>query len=290
LGEHIELVLHVAHRATPVKGDPTQFERLLMNLALNARDAMPNGGKLIISTEVLAPEDINRSHPSNLPAAEYVLLTVSDTGLGMDATTLYRIFEPFFTTKERGQGTGLGLAAVYGIVTQSGGYIYASSELGRGSSFRIYLPLSHHDEVQEKTPSASLPSREAKELVLLVEDEPAVRDLARVFLEKLGYRVLCASDVHSAVAAMASSREKVELLLTDVIMPGCSGRELTQKIRTQCPDLKVLYMTGYTDDVLLQHQVHHSRAVVLRKPFTKDQLSACVRAVLEEGAQELVSS
>ena len=280
LGENIELVFRLTPQTALIKADPTQIEQVLMNLAVNARDAMPTGGKLIIETNRIVADDAYARQHGALTPGEYILMVVTDTGIGIDAITISRIFEPFFTTKEKGKGTGLGLATVYGIVKQNGGHISVYSEKGKGSSFRIYLPLCEDCPKTESIAAAPEPAG-GTETVLLVEDEIAVRDLARVLLEDLGYRVLCAEDAQSALKIVAQSEEKIDLLLTDVVMPGLSGRELAEKVQSHLPQTKVVYMTGYTDDALFHHRLVESNVSLLRKPFTREQLAFAVRAVLD---------
>jgi signal transduction histidine kinase/ActR/RegA family two-component response regulator len=279
LGENVELVLRLTSDSSAIRADKTQIEQVLMNLAVNARDAMPSGGKLVIQTERVAVDEPYAEQNSGLTPGHYILLTVSDTGTGMDSATLSRAFEPFFTTKETGRGTGLGLAMVYGIVKQSGGHTCVYSEKGNGASFRIYWPAS---SAAQQHPSVPLPAAEGGgETVLLVEDEAAVRDLARIMLEKLGYRVLVAWDANSAQALAEGLCNNVQLLLTDVVMPGSSGRAIAENLSQFVPGIRVLYMTGYTDDALLHRQLGESNASILRKPFSKEQLATAVRNTLD---------
>jgi two-component system cell cycle sensor histidine kinase/response regulator CckA len=230
-----------------VKADPGQLEQVVLNLTVNACDAMPRGGILTIETRNAAANDERWQSRPSIPAGEYVLLTVSDTGHGMDSETKARIFEPFFTTKQPGKGTGLGLATVYGVVKQSGGYIWVDSELGKGTRFEIYLPRV---DAQEEKPAAS-PKRAApvrgRETILIVEDEAAVRDLAAEFLRSAGYSVMIAQDGNEALSIARASAAPIHLLLTDIVMPGMRGPELAQKLRRIRPELKVVYMSGYLD-------------------------------------------
>jgi two-component system cell cycle sensor histidine kinase/response regulator CckA len=279
IGEDIELVASLHPSLAAVKVDPGQVEQVLMNLAINARDAMPHGGRLIMETsnvEVSAAQ----GRDLDLPAGAYVLLRVTDTGQGMDAGTLSHIFEPFFTTKPMGKGTGLGLATVYGIVKQSGGSIQVASSVGDGSEFTIYLPAA-------KGNAASKPGRSSgkvtggSETVLIVEDEPDLRELTRIFLEGYGYKVLVASTAEQAVSVAGAFDAKIDLLLTDVIMPGMSGRQLAEKILGKRPQTRIVYMTGYTDDMVVQHKVLEPGVKLLQKPFTRDDLGLAVRATLD---------
>jgi two-component system cell cycle sensor histidine kinase/response regulator CckA len=280
LGENVDILLRLAPQPAAIKGDETQVEQILMNLAVNARDAMPNGGKLIIETGHVVVDDACAKQAAGLAPGEYVMLVVSDTGTGMAADTLSHAFEPFFTTKEPGKGTGLGLAMVYGIVKQSGGHVSVYSEVGKGSSFRIYLPACH--QVANERPAIANPhATGGGETILLVEDETPVRDLARVLLEKLGYHVIAASNAKAALELATSFSDSLHLLLTDVVMPGSSGRQLAEKLSVTLPNMKVLYMTGYTDDALLHHQLLESSVSILRKPFTREHLAIAVRNTLD---------
>ena len=280
IGEDIELVSRLHPSLGRVKADPVQMEQVLMNLAVNARDAMPHGGTLLMeTTNVELGEAHARQHPG-FPAGPCVMLTVSDTGHGMDDETLEHIFEPFFTTKGLGKGTGLGLATVYGIVTQSGGNISVSSALGKGTTFQVYLPA--------ETALAETPVEEpvgeiagGTETILVVEDEPNLRDITRIFLEDYGYRVLEAVDVEDALQYVKTFADPIHLTLTDVIMPGMSGRQLAEQILSARPGMKIVYMTGYTDDMVVQHKVLEPGVMLLQKPFDKIQLARKIRLVLD---------
>jgi CheY-like chemotaxis protein len=238
-----------------------------MNLAVNARDAMPLGGKLLVET-------VNAD-----TAQRYVVLTVSDTGQGMDKETLQHLFEPFFTTKEPGKGTGLGLATVHGIVEQSGGHIFVSSEPGIGTSFRIYLPRVDGPAPEERQPAAGLADG-GSETILLVEDHDAVRRLAALVLEDRGYRVLAAAGGAEALDVLERSRGAVDLLVTDVVMPGMSSLEMVERARSSHPGLKVLFMSGYTDDAMIHQKIQGIGAPYLEKPFSPGALAAKVREAL----------
>ena len=279
IGEDVELVTEAGRDLGQVKADPGQIEQILLNLVVNARDAMPSGGRLAIRTwnAVVTPEQAQR-HGEAAPGS-YVVLSVRDTGSGMTREVQRRIFEPFFTTKEQGRGTGLGLSTVYGIVQQSGGFVEVDSEPGKGADFRVFLP-----SVQEALPQTDQ-RREAgpvqgTETVLLVEDEKAVRVLVRRVLDRMGYTVLEAEHGPQALEIMAQRKEPVDLLLTDVIMPGMSGRELADHLQRAHPGLKVLFMSGYTDEAISQHGVLVSGVAFLEKPFTPDILLRKVREVL----------
>ncbi|MEP6494916.1 MAG: response regulator [bacterium] len=278
-----DIAIHTALKPTPstVMIDSGQLEQVIMNLAVNARDAMPHGGTLAIETSTV---DLDVAYASaHWPAfpGNFAVLTVSDTGVGMDEATRARIFEPFFTTKEAGKGTGLGLATVYGIVKQSGGFIQVLSEPGQGTEFRIYLPLVNrsHSDVVESAPSWTAPR--GSETILLVEDATAVRAVARHALERFGYTVLEASSGLSALHAAATRVGPIDMLLTDVVMPGMSGRELAKYLRMIRPETQVLFMSGYTDDAVLRHGVVMSGIAYLQKPFGPDALARKVREILD---------
>lgn len=280
IGEDIELVASLHPSLAAVKADPGQIEQVLVNLAVNARDAMPQGGKLMMETsnvEIGAEE----GRDLELAAGSYIKLRVTDTGHGMDAGTVAHIFEPFFTTKSMGKGTGLGLATVYGIVKQSGGSIQVQSEAGVGSEFRIYLPAAKEAVGQAQGRTGGEKVAGGTETILVVEDEPDLRELTRVFLEGYGYRVLSASDADEAIRMAESFAEPIDLLLTDVIMPGMSGRQLAERIVKQRPKTRIVYMTGYTDDMVVQHKVLEPGVQLLQKPFTKRELAGKVRATLD---------
>ncbi|HEX5706087.1 MAG TPA: response regulator [Pyrinomonadaceae bacterium] len=281
IGEDVHLLTVLASRLGKVKADPSQIEQVLMNLAVNARDAMPEGGKLTVETQnVYLDEAYARQHLSVVPGP-YVMLAVSDTGTGMDAETQARIFEPFFTTKEVGKGTGLGLSTVYGIVKQSGGNIYVYSEVGNGTTFKIYLPLvSEESEANEQF--LAEPARERRtETILLVEDEESVRTLLLETLEAEGYTVLAASGGREALRVCAGHAGPIHLLLTDVVMPEMSGRQLVERLNEKCAGAKVLYMSGYTDNAIVRHGVLEPGVSFLQKPFTPAAVIRKVREVLD---------
>ena len=280
IGEDIELVASLHPSLLSVKADPGQVEQVLMNLAVNARDAMPQGGKLLMETSNL---DVGAELARDLELApgRYVMLRVTDSGLGMDAGTLSHIFEPFFTTKPRGKGTGLGLATVYGIVKQSGGSIQVKSEVGKGTTFHIYFPVADGSASQRREVVASENAPRGTETILIAEDEPDLRELTRIFLEGYGYKVLSAASAEQAIQQAESFSEPIDLLLTDVIMPGMSGRQLAEKILSNRPQTRIVYMTGYTDDMVVQHKVLEPGVKLLQKPFTKFDLALKVRATLD---------
>jgi two-component system, cell cycle sensor histidine kinase and response regulator CckA len=280
IGEDIELKISLANGIGMVKADPGQVDQVIFNLAVNSRDAMPDGGKLTLETSnaELDQDDVNQFR--YVVPGSYVLLKVSDTGCGMDAELQSHIFEPFFTTKEPGKGTGLGLATVYGIVKQSGGYIWVDSEVGRGTTFKIYLPRV--DEPGDITLPEQRPSNYARspQTVLLVEDEQSLRKLIRSTLVELGHSVLEARDAFEALEISAKTPGVIDLLLTDVVMPGMSGRALATKLTALRPSTRVLYMSGYTDGAVATHGVLESGITFLRKPFTRTELTERVDEVL----------
>jgi signal transduction histidine kinase/CheY-like chemotaxis protein len=281
IGEDIELVVRLRPQAGHVMADQSQVEQVIVNLVVNARDAMPRGGQLTIETASidLDPAYVGR-HPGTRTGA-HVMLAVSDTGVGMDAETQARIFEPFFTTKEPGKGSGLGLAMVYGIVKQSGGTVFVYSEPEQGTVFKVYLRrVEVVAEPQWQAPAQAPPPR-GSETILLVEDQREVRELARDILEKHGYTVLEAGDAEEAWTIFDGYREAVDLLLTDVVMPGRSGRELADRLTAARPDLRVLYMSGYTDQAIVHRGVLDEGIAYLEKPFTAPTLTRAVRAVID---------
>jgi two-component system, cell cycle sensor histidine kinase and response regulator CckA len=280
IGEDIELKIVLANGLGMVKADPGQIDQVILNLAVNARDAMPKGGRLTLETSnaELDENDVNR-YRYVIPGP-YVLLKVTDTGCGMDAELQSHIFEPFFTTKESGKGTGLGLATVYGVIKQSGGYIWVESELGKGTTFKIYLPrVEEAREVVAPESHAPSSSRKAR-TVLLVEDEQSLRKLTRNTLVELGHSVLEAGDAFQALEIAKQTKAPIDLLLTDVVMPGMSGRALADKLCASRPGIRVLFMSGYTDGAVANHGVLESGISILRKPFTRDELTERVEEVL----------
>ncbi len=282
LGEDVELGTRLAPTTGRVKADPGQLEQVIMNLAVNARDAMPNGGKLTLETGNVDLDGAYAADHYPARAGPFVMLAVSDTGIGMSEETQVHMFEPFFTTKEKGKGTGLGLATVYGIIKQSGGFIWVYSEVGHGTTFKLYLPRV--EELAERASQpAQAPARAARgtETVLVVEDEAPVRSVARQVLERHGYTVLEAPSAEAALDIVARYSGTIHLLLTDVVMPGLNGRELANRLAGLRPDAKVIFMSGYTDDAVTRHGVLEPGSAYVQKPFTPDAIARKVREVLD---------
>src|SRR5256885_3013785 len=284
IGEDIDLVMVPSPNLWPVRADAGQIEQVIMNLAVNARDAMPSGGKLTIETSnVTLDEEYARFH-APLQPGDYVMVAISDTGAGMDTETQSHIFEPFFTTKGT-KGTGLGLSTVYGIVKQSGGYIWVFSEVNRGTTFKIYLPrVASSGEAAAAHVPSPVEYRKVEpgtETILLVEDEANLRYLARQYLEKQGYKVIEAADGAVAVQIAVAHESVIHLLLTDVVMPGMNGRELAQRITEIRPNVKVLYMSGYTENVIGHNGTLDAGIRLLQKPFNLRDLKSKVREVLD---------
>src|SRR5947208_3005627 len=281
LGEDVELVTSLQPAAGAVNADPGQLEQVLLNLAVNARDAMPGGGRLSIGTTRVTFQEEPAERRHRMPAGDYVCLAVADTGVGMDETTQAHLFEPFFTTKEVGKGTGLGLATVYGIVKQSGGYIWVYSEVGHGTTVKVYLPRVPGVAEAPAPAAEPKPVRGGDETVLLVEDAAPVRALARRILEARGYRVLDAPDGPSALDLSARHGGGIDILVTDVVMPGMSGRELAERLAPERARMKVLYTSGFTDDAMVRQGVLNAGVAFLQKPFVPDTLARKVREVLD---------
>ena len=281
IGEHIELSQRLQEELGRVKVDPSQIEQVILNLAVNARDAIPKGGRLVIETrDVDLDEEYSRSHP-DCPPGLYVMLAVSDTGIGMDKETQARIFEPFFTTKEQGKGTGLGLATVFGIVKQSRGHIWVYSEPGCGSTFKVYFPRIDEQASRYKSWLHLTVPKGGTESILVVEDEEPVRILVSGVLKSGGYRVTIARNATEALAIFQGSTDPIHLMITDVVMPGLSGGQLAERAKSVIPKIKVLYMSGYTQDAVVNQGELTEGTPFLPKPFTPEALLRAVRDVLE---------
>jgi two-component system, cell cycle sensor histidine kinase and response regulator CckA len=276
IGEDVELVTLLDPGLSRVKVDPGQMQQVLVNLAVNARDAMPRGGKLTVQTRNATLRRATR----HLPSGAYVEILVSDTGSGMSEETLAHVFEPFFTTKEVGEGTGLGLATVYGILKQSAGHIEVSSEPGVGTTFRLLLPRAAEAAHEEPSPTPDA-GPAGTETVLVVEDEHMVRGLVRSVLEGSGYRVLEAMNGDEALHVCARHGHEIDLLLTDIVMPGTGGRDLVERLAPRYPEMRVLFMSGYTDDAILRQGVTTSTASFIQKPFSPVALARKVRELLD---------
>jgi CheY-like chemotaxis protein len=283
LGADVELYATGSGELSEILVDPGQMEQVIMNLAVNARDAMPQGGKLTIATSRVQLDQSYAAEHVGIVPGPHVLLAVSDTGTGMDNATLARMWDPFFTTKEIGKGTGLGLATVFGIVRQSGGTIWVSSELGRGTTFEVYFPIADGAAKARVSPASAAPARVLRgtETVLVVENEEAVRVLACAILRKHGYDVLEAQSGGDAFLLCEQHPSVIHLLLTDMVMPRMSGRQLAERLHVIRPEMKVLYMSGYTSDPVLRHGVLQASVAFLQKPLTPEALSHKVRDVLE---------
>jgi CheY-like chemotaxis protein len=279
LGEDVELELRCAPDLGRVRVDPAQIEQVVMNLVVNARDAMPTGGKLTLETLNVDLDAQFASEHLGVRPGPHVMLAVSDTGMGMDEETLARVFEPFFTTKEMGKGTGLGLSAAFGIVKQSAGSIWVYSEPGKGATFKVYLPLTQ-DAPAERPPPAPPSELRGRETVLLVEDEDQVRSLAAAILRKYGYRVVEARKGDEAIVR-AAEEGPVDLLLTEVVTPGMGGPLLAQKLIALRPSIRVLFLSGYADDAIVRHGILEEGVAFLQKPFVPDVLARRVREALD---------
>jgi len=288
LNEDIELITSFAEDLKKVKTDPSQMEQVILNLSVNARDAMPKAGKLIVETaNVELDEDYARTHVAVTPG-KYVMLSVSDTGMGMTPEVKERVFEPFFTTKEKSMGTGLGLSTVYGIVKQSKGNIWVYSEPGEGTTFKIYLPQADEplEEVREKSKNVGVPR--GSETIIVVEDNEGVRKLVTQVLEMKGYRILNAANGDEALEICEKYKEPMHLMLTDVIMPGMSGRELAERVLVLHSKMKVLYMSGYTDNFIAHHGILEKGISYLQKPFSVEKLAKKVREVLDKDTKPAI--
>jgi len=281
IGEDVEIVLQLADELWLTRADPVQVDQVVLNLAVNARDAMPDGGRLTIATANVGGPGGETTADPRVGAGRFIELAITDTGAGMDAATRDRLFEPFFTTKEQGRGTGLGLATVYGIIKQSGGHIRVDSRLGAGSTFRIWLPQV--DAPSEKAGAVAEPEvvEGHGETVLLVEDEPSVRSLVRKTLDRLGYQVLEARNAEVAIGLAGTHDGEIAALLTDVVMPGLSGPDLAATLAKTRPALRVVYMSGYTDRVGATPDLGGANVQLLTKPFSTHELASAVRKAIE---------
>jgi CheY-like chemotaxis protein len=285
VGEDIEIVVRVDDGAVTAKADPGQLEQVLINLVVNARDAMPTGGRITIEAGNVTVGDQDSRESAELAPGSYVMLSVSDTGIGMSKKVQDHIFEPFFTTKESGQGSGLGLSTVFGIVKQSGGHIFVDSDPGQGSTFKILFPSSRERPTRVITSANLAPiNLSGAETILLVEDENAVRSFVARALRQQGYQVLDASNGGEALMIAEQHPGIIHLLLTDVIMPRVSGKQLAERLRTLRADLRVLYMSGYAEEIIAPHGVLEPGAAFIEKPLTAEALGRKVREVLDAGA------
>jgi PAS domain S-box-containing protein len=281
IGEDVTLQVEGAALAAFVKVDPGQMEQVILNLAVNARDAMPRGGRLTVSVESMAAAQPIEERTGTVPAGRYVVMVVADTGCGMDLETQAHLFEPFFSTKEVGKGTGLGLATVYGIVRQAGGYIGVDSAPGAGTRFRVYLPEADLPAPGDGAAAIQVAAVGLGERLLVVEDDPSLRRLMEEILTDAGYRVMAASDGNAALAFVATVPDAIHLLVTDVVMPEMNGRQLAEHVTALRPEVKTLFISGYTDDILGHHGVLTPGVRLLNKPFTRIQLLQAVRTALE---------
>jgi nitrogen-specific signal transduction histidine kinase len=280
VGEDVVLLTKLHPDLPRISADPSQLQQVVLNLAVNARDAMPRGGTLLIETALVElDEHYPRQHPTAKPGV-HVVLAVTDTGCGMDPATRSRVFEPFFTTKEPGKGTGLGLSTVYGIVKQSGGHIWVYSEIGRGTTFKLYFP-PHYGVVKASEPERTIaPINGAGATILLVEDERPVRSTVRRLLERHGYKVLEAANGHDALTLVTSRQAEIHLVLSDMVMPGMGGMELADRIRALSPTIPVLLMTGYTEEAITRAGERPREEQIIEKPFTLNAMLEKVRWAL----------
>jgi two-component system, cell cycle sensor histidine kinase and response regulator CckA len=280
IGENTELVTRLASGLGKTRADASQIEQVIMNLVVNAKDAMPEGGKITIHTANVNADDSPRREYGHIQPGMYIMLSIADTGHGMDKETQARIFEPFFTTKEKGKGTGLGLSTVYGIVKQTGGNVFVQSELNRGTTFRIYFPRVGDETESIDSALASRSGTGGSETVLLVEDEESVRQLVRETLEAKGYKVLEADNGEAALRIASAHPGSIDMLITDVVMPGMSGRELAKQLGTSHPQSRILFLSGYTEDAIVHHGVLQPGTAFLQKPFSLQNLASKVKEVL----------
>jgi nitrogen-specific signal transduction histidine kinase/CheY-like chemotaxis protein len=281
IGEDVQLETALAPELEEVRVDPGQVEQVLLNLAANARDAMPRGGKLTIETASVELDDSYAQSHNGVQPGCYVLLAVSDTGTGIDGSVLPHIFEPFFTTKRQGQGTGLGLSIVYSIVHQSGGHIWVYSEPGKGTTFKIYLPVTEREETVPWPAPVSAPSEQGAGVILLVEDQEAVRAMLTKALAARGYTLLEAADGEEAIRLVAGRQGLIDLLITDVVMPVMSGREVAERLAAERPGMKVLFISGFADRAIVHHGMLSPGINYLQKPFPLSELTRKVEEILK---------
>jgi signal transduction histidine kinase/ActR/RegA family two-component response regulator len=281
LGEDVQLTVDAGSSASHLRADPAQLEQVIMNLVVNARDAMPAGGNLTIEISRAQLDTDYCKHAPDTRPGNYVCIAITDTGCGMSPEVLSRVFEPFFTTKESGKGTGLGLATVYGIVKQSGGNITVYSEVGHGTTFKVYLPLTEEVASGPDVPSLESVVPSGTETILYVEDEDSLREVTREYLKNKGYTVLATSEPEQAIAAAQNGNPRIDLLLTDVILPGSSGVQLAQRLAGTYPNLRVLYVSGYTADTIVHHGGHDPSFAFLTKPFSLPTLARKIRSILD---------
>ena len=280
IGADIEFRVIPAESLWAIMADSDQIVPVVMNLCVNARDAMPQGGTLTVATGNVTAGEGDVGRPEYILPGDYVKLSVTDTGLGIAKELQAQIFEPFYTTKEIGKGTGLGLAMVYGIVKQSGGYVWIDSELGQGACFTIYLPRTEQTIAPDMLAKSEAPSR-GNETLLVAEDEEALREAICDYLSSLGYTVLAAGSGHEALSAASQHEGRIDLLITDLVMPKMSGRELSQMLGSLRPDLKTIYISGYSDDSTMRQDIQNTGAAFLQKPFSLSTLARKVRETLE---------
>jgi two-component system, cell cycle sensor histidine kinase and response regulator CckA len=281
IGEDVQLITKPGVNLKQIKVDPGQMEQVLVNLVVNARDAMARGGTVTIETANIKLDGTYASRHIGVTPGEYVMLAISDTGTGMDHDTQSRIFEPFFTTKEKGKGTGLGLSTVYGIVKQSGGNVWVYSEPGKGTTFKVYLPQVEDEAITREESKALITMKRGSETVLLVEDEDMVRKLTGELLEESGYVVLEANGGEEAISIFNERKAPIDLLITDVVMPKISGKEVAEQLKKIHPETKVLFMSGYTDEAIVHHGIVDSGIAFIQKPFSENALTRKVRDVLD---------
>ncbi|MGH2557349.1 MAG: response regulator, partial [Actinomycetota bacterium] len=284
--ESVDLSVETSGAEVTISADPTQIEQVVMNLCVNSRDAMPEGGRLRVTTGVEVVEAIDADSRPGLRPGRYAALSVIDTGCGMEDETKRHIFEPFFTTKPRGEGTGLGLATVYGIVKRLEGFVYADSEPGRGTAVQVLLPVHAAEEVSVLDESNRSGGAGRGETILVVEDEPQVREVVSRILERAGYEALLASSGREALEVARAHGGRIALMLTDVVMPRMSGRELAERMHRDHPATKVVFMSGYTDDIVAKHGVLADGEMLVEKPFSAEELLGALEEALEAASPQ----